>query len=215
MRVVRHGFKTLVLLPKLDRVGLNPRVRPLRQNGNDARIQPTTQEAGYRDVGNEMGRHGVLDNRAERDRGPHRGALGFLFDLPVSGHCARPVGPELSPGPGFELLNPPDCAALRRYPVVQDRGHQGAHIGLEGVAKRTDDALQLRAKDHAVLANEIVEGLYPEWITRQEELSATFLEDREREHSTEPRERLWTPSPPSLQHDFGVGVRREARPAGG
>ena len=62
--VVRHGFQPLILAAERDGVRVDPGVVPVRQHGDDARVQAAAEKAGHRHVGDQVGGDGFLDHRA-------------------------------------------------------------------------------------------------------------------------------------------------------
>ena len=62
VRVVGHRLEPLVLAPEGDRVGLEGRVLVRRQRGDDARVQPATEEGGHGHVGDEVLGHRTGDD---------------------------------------------------------------------------------------------------------------------------------------------------------
>ena len=63
--VVGHGLQPLVLAAESDGVGVDPRVIPVGQHGDDAGVQAAAQEARHRHVGHQMGGDRFLDDRAQ------------------------------------------------------------------------------------------------------------------------------------------------------
>jgi hypothetical protein len=120
-RVVGHGLQPLVLGPEGDRVGVDLLSGPVRQHGDDARVQAAGQEAGHRHVGDQVGSDRLLDDLAKVGRGAVGRVAGHVGDAPVLLHLEVAVRTQPGPGAGRELADALDRAELLGHPVVEHR----------------------------------------------------------------------------------------------
>ena len=212
-RVVGHRLAALILGPEGDRVRVDGRIGSLGEHRDDARVEATAEECRDRRVAHHVRDHGVLYDRDEVVRRARRGLRGHLGHVPVRGDARRAVHPPFGPRPRRQLLDAPERAPLLRHVVIEDRRDERAGFDLELGSERGGDGFQLRREHDSPAASEEVERLDPELVAGQDERAATFVEDREREHAPEVFEAARTPAAPRLEHDLGVGCRREARAA--
>jgi len=214
--VVGHGLETLVLGAEGDRVGVDGGVGPLGQNGDDAGVESAGEEGRHGHVGDQVGSHRLLDDGPEVGRrGTVGGGGGHVGQPPVVVELRGPVGPDLQPGAGRQLVDVLDDATLVGDPVVEHRRHQGPGLHLQLGPDGAHQRLQLRGEHHPVAPAADEEGLDPELVTGQEEMARALVEDGEGEHAPEPVEGGRPPPSPRLEHDLGVGAGPEAHPGGG
>ena len=141
---------------------------------------------------------------APRSRGPLRGFPCHVRDPPVVLQVSTAIRAEARPRAAGQLPYACHGAPILRHPEIEHRRDHGARLDPQFGAYRRDQRLQLRGEDHSLASREVVERLDAERVTRQEEITARLVGQREREHATEPAQGLGPPAPPGLEHDLGI-----------
>ena len=181
------------------------------EDGDDAGVEAAGQEAGHRDVGDQVRPDRLLDHGLQVRWGLPGTRRRRVAHMPVLPDLKLAARPDPGPGSGRQLAHALDGAALLGDPVIEHRGDERARLDPQFRAEGRDDRLELGGEDDAVTALDVEEGLDAQRVAGEHQFAGRRVGDGEREHAAELVEGGRPPVPPAFKHDLGVRGGDEGR----
>jgi hypothetical protein len=184
---------------------------PARERQDGGGIDAAAQKEADRHVGGEPTPDGGRELRDDplAPLGLAHGGIRREAHIPVAGDARRLPGADRQRVPRRKLGDAGNHRQRIRHVLEGQIGGERVEIEVARHRRMRQQRAKLRAEDQRGGRGRVVDRLFAHAVTRQKELAALRVPDREREHPVQPLHALLAPLLPGVHEDFRVAMRAE------